>query len=129
MGKNVVTDEHLAEAKRLKALFNAAKSTGLNLTQEKLGIALGGSGQSTAGNYLNGITALNVKSALIFARELKVDVADFSPRIAKLISVNSGGNDSGENNPLRKELIELIDGYSPEEQQKLLDLAKLAFGR
>lgn len=87
MVKNVITDEQRADAKRLKAIYSS-KAKSLGITQEKLGIALGGSGQSTASNYINGITALNLKAALIFARELQVDVAEFSPSLSNLVKEN-----------------------------------------
>ena len=84
MAKNVINEEQKADAKRLKAIYSA-KAKSLGLTQEKLGIALGGTGQSTAGNYLNGITALNLKSALVFANQLEVEISEFSPVLSKLI--------------------------------------------
>lgn len=44
MVKNVITDEQRADAKRLKAIYSS-KAKSLGITQEKLGIALGGSGR------------------------------------------------------------------------------------
>ncbi len=92
MVKNVITEEHRKEASALKAIYKA-KSKHLNLTQEKLGIKLGGSGQSTASNYLNAVTALNLRSAWIFAKELDVSVSEFSPSLASIIEPDQQAGD------------------------------------
>lgn len=90
MKKKSLTPVQIAESITLKAIYMAKKEE-LELTQEKIAIELGGpeSGQSRAGNYLNGITALNLKAALVFSRMLKAPVRDFSPRLADEIESNN----------------------------------------
>jgi len=122
MVKNVITEEHKREARKLKAIY-AAKAKTLKLTQEKLGIKLGGTGQSTASNYLNGITALNLKSALVFARELGVQVDEFSPRLSALIG---GGQDDNHSDWLDR-IIRAAKGIQDENERQRLALIVESF--
>lgn len=85
MKKQSIDPDAKQEAMLLKSIFESKKKA-LCLTQEKLSLALGGVGQSMAGNYLNGIRRLNIKTAIIFARELECSISDFSPRIAAELS-------------------------------------------
>lgn len=84
-GKRPLTGEEAAECAALKAIYNARKKE-LRLTQDELGERLGGIGQSGVSHYLNGVNALNPSVAAGFARELKVPVAEFSPRLAAEIA-------------------------------------------
>lgn len=84
-GKRPLTAEELAECAALKAIYNAKKKE-LKLAQDELGERLGGMSQSAVSHYLNGINALNPTVAAGFARELKVQVSDFSPRLAAEIA-------------------------------------------
>jgi transcriptional regulator with XRE-family HTH domain len=120
MAKNVITKEHQIEAKRLKAIYKA-KARSLGLTQEKIGVALGGSGQSTAGNYLSGITALNLKAALIFAKELEVEISEFSPRLAALIGSDAIRSDGD----IDQEILSLYDSLNPEKKVQALKLLRV----
>lgn len=72
------------ECLRLKELFNDKKKE-LGLTQEKLAHALD-MNQSSVSHYLNGVNPLNVPVASAFARILKIEVAQFSERLASQIA-------------------------------------------
>lgn len=80
-GKRKLTETELAECHALRSLFRERKKP-LGLTQESIGVAMGIS-QSAVGHYLHGRNPLNIQAALTFARLLQVNVADFSPRLAK----------------------------------------------
>lgn len=82
-GKNVrkLTYDEITECKALRAIFEAKKK-GLGLTQEAAGVAMGIS-QSAVGHYLHGRNALNMQAAMKFASMLRVDLGDFSPRLAR----------------------------------------------
>lgn len=83
MKKKPLNAEQLADAKRLKAIYNAKKKE-LGLSQavvaDHLGIV-----QSAVNSLFNGINALNLRNAVALAKLLKVSVNDFSPTIAKEI--------------------------------------------
>ena len=86
MSKNTrklpLTEEQLLESDRLKALFEGKKKE-LGLTQEKIAAELGdGVTQGAVSHFLNRRTALNLEAAVVFARLLKVPVAEFSERLA-----------------------------------------------
>lgn len=80
-----VTNEHRAEAKRLKALWDQKKP---ELAKQNLGSQLafgakfGIGTQAAVGFFLNGQTPLSLKAARGFAEGLGCNVADFSPRLA-----------------------------------------------
>ncbi|SFV12679.1 helix-turn-helix transcriptional regulator [Pseudomonas sp. OV546] len=84
MSKKPLPQEKKDECLRLKALFNRKKNE-LGLTQEKLAHALE-INQSSVSHYLNGVNPLNPSIAASFANILKVDVREFSERLAKEIS-------------------------------------------
>lgn len=73
-----VTDEHKAEAKRLKEIWQSAPRQ----TQDEFGERFDVGNQSAVGQFLNGRVPLSLKAAVGFARGLGVSVADFSPRLA-----------------------------------------------
>ncbi|MBX9753816.1 MAG: helix-turn-helix transcriptional regulator [Pseudomonadaceae bacterium] len=80
MTKKPLPPERKIENDKLKALYDAKKKE-LGLTHYALADALDIS-QSGVSHYLNGINPLNTSSAAILARLLKVDVSEFSPRLA-----------------------------------------------
>lgn len=84
MKKKPLTAEQLADACRLKAIFEAKKKT-LGLSQETLAEHMG-MGQSGVAQLLNGTNAINATHAAQFAKILGVKVDDFSPSLAEEIS-------------------------------------------
>jgi len=80
MKKKILTDEQVADASRLKALYNSKKKE-LNLSQQSLAETLGIS-QSAVAMLLNGVNALNHTNAAMLAKLFGVPVEDISPRIA-----------------------------------------------
>ncbi|AWC94433.1 LexA family protein [Morganella morganii] len=83
MKKKPLTDEQVADAMRLKAIFDAKKKE-LGLSQESLGEAIG-MGQSAVAQLLNGVNAINAENAAKLAVALDVSVDDFSPSLSKEI--------------------------------------------
>lgn len=83
MKKKPLTDEQIADATRLKAIFDAKKKD-LGLSQESLGDVIG-MGQSAVAQLLNGVNALNAENAAKLAVALDVSVDDFSPSLSKEI--------------------------------------------
>lgn len=77
--KATITDEHRAEAARLKPLWQSRKSLG----QAEFGKLYGIGGQGAVSNYLNGLSALNLKAARAFSDHLGCQISEFSPRLAK----------------------------------------------
>lgn len=91
-----ITEENLREAAALLKLWNAAKDrlreSGLH-TQEAFCQQFSIGNQAAVGFFLNGKTALSVKAAAGFARGLGCKVADFSPRLAKIIDTDGAAQD------------------------------------
>lgn len=85
--RSKITEEHLREAAALKMLWDSHP----HRTQAVFGEAYSLGNQSNVGHYLSGRIALNPKAAAAFARELGVDVADFSPRVARELADLSVG--------------------------------------
>ncbi|UYK05199.1 LexA family protein [Yersinia enterocolitica] len=85
MKKKPLTEEQLADARRLKAIFEAKKKS-LGISQgsiaDQLNIV-----QSAVASLFNGVNALNPSNAAALAKILKVSVEEFSPSIAKEISM------------------------------------------
>lgn len=79
--KRTLTTEQLADAARLKALYESKKKQ-IGITQEKIADELDIT-QSAVGHYLNGRNALNLSAASIFAKILQVKIEDFSPSLAR----------------------------------------------
>lgn len=80
-----ITAEHIAEARRLRDLWNrtkAARAAAGVGTQESFGQAFDIGNQAAVGFFLNGRTALSLKAARGFARGLQCSVDEFSPRLA-----------------------------------------------
>lgn len=85
--RSKITEEHLREAATLKALWDSRP----HRTQAVFGEAYSLGNQSNVGHYLSGRIALNPKAATAFAKELGVNVSDFSPRVAQELSELSLG--------------------------------------
>lgn len=81
MTKKPLPQDKKDECLRLKAIFNAKKKA-LGLTQDTLAHQLG-MNQSAINHYLNGVNPLNAAVAASFANTLKVDVREFSDRLAE----------------------------------------------
>lgn len=84
-----LSGEHLAECLALKAIYSIKKDE-LGLTQEKLAKLLG-MRQGSLSHYLNGRNSIGLSFAIEVARELRVRVSDFSPRLAGQLSRLSEG--------------------------------------
>ena len=80
MKKKPLTEEQIADAARLKAIFESKKKE-LRLSQETLGEAIG-MGQSGVNQLLNGSNALNHAHASRLAKLLGVPVEEISPVLA-----------------------------------------------
>ena len=80
MKKKPLTPEQVADAGRLKAIFDSKKKD-LGLSQETLAERLG-MGQSGVAQLLNGANAIGPSHAAKLAKILGVSVEDFSPSIA-----------------------------------------------
>lgn len=78
--KATITDEHRNEAKRLKAIWDRTPHPSQAAFGDKYEIG----SQSAVGNFLNGLSALSLKAATGFAKGLGCDIADFSPRLARV---------------------------------------------
>lgn len=84
MSAREMTQDELEDAKRLKRIWNARKDE-LNLNQVKAARELGYNSQGAISQYINGKVGLNLQASAKFAKLLRVNVADISPRFAKLI--------------------------------------------
>ncbi len=80
MKKKPLTPEQLADAARLKAIFENKKKE-LGLSQETLAEHLG-MGQSGVAQLLNGANAIGPSHAARLAKILEIKIEDFSPSIA-----------------------------------------------
>lgn len=87
MQKKQLTDEQVADATRLKRVYETKKKS-LNLTMQKIADKMDIS-LSALGHYFYGRNALNTKAVAILAKALEVDVADISPSLDKEIRAQS----------------------------------------
>lgn len=78
--KAKITDEHLAEAAKLRELWVKAGKP----KQGEFGKEFGVGGQSAVAEFLAGRSKLSLKAAVGFAKGLSVDIRDFSERLAKV---------------------------------------------
>lgn len=86
----------LEDSDRLKKLFQEKRGP-LKLTQEKMAEALGdGVTQGAISHFMNRRTALNLKSAAVFAKVLGVKVAEISPTLSAQLQNLALLNDSGQ---------------------------------
>ncbi|MEJ5028799.1 hypothetical protein [Comamonas sp. MYb69] len=74
-----VTEVHLAEAARLRSLWEKSKH---GLSQQVFGERFDIGNQSAVGQFLRGQTPLSMKAAVGFARGLQCNLTDISPRLA-----------------------------------------------
>ena len=86
--KRDLTEIESTECAALKAIFvrtqkERRESGATKLTQDSAANFLGDMTQGAVSQYLNGDTALNLKAAIGFAKLLKCNISDFSPRLAK----------------------------------------------
>ncbi|AOM39450.1 LexA family protein [Xenorhabdus hominickii] len=109
--KKKLTPEQLADAARLKDLFESKKKQ-LGISQETLAEEIGKT-QSAISHYLNGINALNLEMATYFAQKLNVKIADFSPSLdmqaRKLVTVLYGDNVTFVGEPHSQKQYPLLD--------------------
>lgn len=77
--KAKITEENRLEAARLRELWESRPHRG----QAEFGEHYGLGSQGNVGHYLAGRNALNPKAAAAFAAELKCQIEDFSPRVAR----------------------------------------------
>jgi phage repressor protein C with HTH and peptisase S24 domain len=77
-----VTAEHEREASVLKRLFEARKRE-LGLTQNSLGHDYDIGNQAAVWQFMNAKVPLSMKAARGFARGLRCELAEFSPRLAR----------------------------------------------
>lgn len=107
-----LTPEELADAKRLKDLFNQAKSRyaleGRKLTQEKLAWELGWSGQTAVSQYTNANIPLNFDAVSKFANFFNVPIKDISPRLAAKLPDGNIGTSNTSSAPDAQGRIPLI---------------------
>ncbi|SFU28342.1 LexA family protein [Xenorhabdus koppenhoeferi] len=112
--KKKLTAEQLADATRLKELFESKKKQ-LSISQETLAEEIGKT-QSAISHYLNGINALNLEMATYFAQKLGVQIADFSPSLEKqarnLVTVLYGNNVAFSDHPQLQKQYPLLDWAS-----------------
>jgi hypothetical protein len=76
--KAIVTDEHKAEARKLKSIWDRVGPS----SQGEFGKEHGVGGQSAVANFLTGQSALSLKAAVGFANGLGCKIRDFSQRLA-----------------------------------------------
>ncbi|MBW5406858.1 LexA family protein [Morganella morganii] len=81
MKKKLLSDEQIADAMRLKAIFDTKRKEP-GLSRESPGEAIG-MGQSVVSQLLNGVNAINAENGAKPAVALDVSVDDFSPSLSK----------------------------------------------
>lgn len=83
--KAKITDEHIEEARRLRAIYDEKRAANRKgwPSQEKIGVDLGIGTQSMVGHFLGGRSTLTLTAAVAFAKFLGCQVEDFSPRLAE----------------------------------------------
>ncbi|WP_080397646.1 helix-turn-helix transcriptional regulator [Pseudomonas syringae] len=78
-----LADWQIEDSDRLKKLFQEKRGP-LKITQEKMAEALGdGVTQGAISHFMNRRTALNLRSAAVFAKVLGVRVSDISPTLSR----------------------------------------------
>jgi len=117
----------MQDAARLKRLWNEKKPG----TQAAFGEDYEIGNQAAVWQYLNGRIPLNVDAAQKFARGLKVDIADFSPTLAKKRDELAAGSAPAGTFTLtaREELvIELLRGLTAEQiEEEFLPALRATF--
>lgn len=85
MPNRPLTQDEIADARRLKQLWISKKDQ-LHLSQVKAAKELGYNSQGAISQYINGKVSLNFQAAAKFAKLLRVEVQDISPRFATLMT-------------------------------------------
>jgi transcriptional regulator with XRE-family HTH domain len=85
MANRDLTQEEIDDAKRLRKLWGERKEE-MHLSQVKAARELGYSSQSAVSQYINGKVPINFETAAKFAKLLKADIQDISPRFGKLVT-------------------------------------------
>lgn len=83
--KNVITEEDIQVAKRLRQIWDAKKEQ-LGLSQEKAAEFFGFSTQAAISQFLNGKAPVNTENILKFSSLLEVQPEEIKPSISSLIS-------------------------------------------
>lgn len=99
MANRNLTPEEAADAKRLREIWKNKREE-LHLSQVKAARELGYNSQGAVSQFINGKVGLNFQAVAKFAKLLRVNVGDISPRYAKLVE---------------KPTIPALDGYAPPE--------------
>ena len=120
--RRALTAEERAEAAALHRLFSQRWEG----TQVGFGDTYGIGTQGAVSQYLRGYVPLNLEAALKFAVGLEVDVADFSPRLAKLLPKPERALQV--ENLRQRRLFHLVNLLAPEQVEKVIDLAERLAG-
>ena len=111
MRKVKVTPETLEESRRLRALWDATKD---RPNQTVFGEMYGVGNQSAVGQFLRGATPISLKAAIGFAKGLRCEIEDFSPRLAKIASEAAqvlSKDDESEFIPIRHYAVKFSNGH------------------
>lgn len=111
--RGVVTPEHKQEADSLKKIWLREKprleAAGWG-SQDAFGAKFNIGNQAAVGHFLNGNTALSFKAASGFAKGLRCQISDFSPRLAAMV-VDPFMPDAGEQAAMYVMLLALINSH------------------
>lgn len=122
-----ITEEHRREAAALKALWASTSderaARGVR-TQEAFGIEYGIGNQAAVWQFLNGKTALSLAAALGFAKGMRCNVGDFSPRLAAAIGEGPADAHTGPV-PFSAELLERLRRLDAKELRKAENILRL----
>jgi len=99
-----LTEEQLADAERLKAVFIREKKSHKNLTQESLAEACGWKTQGTVSQYMNGKIPLNLPALCKFSEAMEVDPAEISPSLASTMVISGSIKATAANRVLSRSL-------------------------
>lgn len=81
-----LTTEQLADARRLKAIFEREKITRPGLSQASIADECGWKTQAAVSQYMNGKIPLGIESVTKFATALRCQIAEISPKLADRIN-------------------------------------------
>ena len=79
--KRALTDDEIADSKRLKSLWEEFKQKDAKRTQTWLASETGLGKQSLMGQYINGNIQLNERAVLAFSRVMGIHPSEISPRM------------------------------------------------
>lgn len=115
--RRALTSEEVEYAKRLKVIWNRKKKQ-LNLTQEKLGLLCGWSGQSAVNQFLNGYTPLNTDAVLRLSKVLDVDPSEIMPEIKQWLPYNKSHDIPLEH----QKIFEMLNRLTSEQRKNQIEL-------